>query len=159
MHRNARAAQALLSRLDCTLYNVGRLLRPKPIKAVRGDRIQSNGKVATMASQNVMTLTQDNWQNEVVESDKPVLVDFWAPWCGPCRALTPTIEKLADQYVGKVKVGKVNTDDNQDLAAQFGVSAIPLVLVLQGGQVKEKMVGLQTEANYVKVLNRLLQTA
>jgi thioredoxin 1 len=112
-----------------------------------------------MASANVLTLTQDNWQTEVAQSDKPVLVDFWAPWCGPCRALGPTIDRLADQFAGKVKVGKLNTDDNQDLAAQFGVSAIPLVLVLQNGQVKEKLVGLRPEAEYVKVLNRLLQQA
>jgi thioredoxin 1 len=109
-----------------------------------------------MASSNVVTLSQDNWQTEVVESDKPVLVDFWAPWCGPCRALAPTVDRIADQFSGRIKVGKVNTDDNQDLAAQFGISAIPLVLVFQGGQVKEKLVGLQTEANYVKILNRLL---
>ncbi len=112
-----------------------------------------------MAAANVLTLTQENWQTEVVHSDKPVLVDFWAPWCGPCRALGPTIDKLATQFDGKVKVGKVNTDDNQDLAAQFGVSAIPLVLVFQGGQVKEKLVGQRGEADYVKVLNRLLQQA
>jgi thioredoxin 1 len=110
-----------------------------------------------MASANVLTLTQDNWDNEVVKSDKPVLVDFWAPWCGPCRALGPTIDRLADQFAGKVKVCKLNTDDNQDVAAQFGVSAIPLVLVLQGGKVKEKMVGLQTEAAYVKALNKVLE--
>src|SRR5262245_13060361 len=113
-----------------------------------------------MASPNVITITEQNWQTEVAESDKPVLIDFWAPWCGPCRALTPIVDRLADQFAGRVKVGKVNTDDNQELAARYGVSAIPLVLVFQGGsQPKERIVGLQTEANYVKLLNRLLHSA
>jgi thioredoxin 1 len=110
-----------------------------------------------MASQNVLKLTKDNWQTEVVESKVPVLVDFWAPWCGPCRALAPTIDRLADQYAGKVKVGKVNVDDAQDLAIKYNISNIPRVLLFHGGeQPKRELVGLQVETTYVKMINEAL---
>lgn len=111
-----------------------------------------------MASQNVLEFTNDNWQKEVVESDKPVVVDFWAPWCGPCRALAPTIEKIATQFAGKVKVGKLNTDDNQDIAVRYGISAIPQVFVFKGGEEpKQRVVGLTSEAELVKVINRVME--
>src|SRR5581483_10611040 len=96
-----------------------------------------------MASANVVELTAANWEQEVVKSDKPVLVDFWAVWCGPCRALAPTIDKLAEQYAGKVKVGKLNTDDHPDVAVRYGISAIPQVLLFKGGEEpRERLVGL-----------------
>jgi len=78
-----------------------------------------------MASPNLKEFTSDNWQQEVVQSDLPVVVDFWAPWCGPCRQLTPIIERIATQFAGKVKVGKLNVDDAPDVATQFGVTSIP----------------------------------
>ena len=86
-----------------------------------------------MASQNVVEFTTDNFENEVLQSDKPVLVDFWAEWCPPCRALSPTIDKLADQYAGKVKIGKVDTDSNQDLAARYHRDEFALVLASTDG--------------------------
>ena len=112
-----------------------------------------------MAGKNVVELTADNWQQEVVNSDKPVLVDFWAPWCGPCRALAPTIDKVAEQFSGKLKVGKLNTDDNQDLAVKFGISGIPQVLLFKGNgeQPRERVVGLVSEKELVKVINRVLE--
>jgi thioredoxin 1 len=110
-----------------------------------------------MASANVVEFTTANWETEVVQSDKPVLVDFWAPWCGPCRQLGPTIEKLAGQFAGKVKVGKLNTDENQDVAVRYGISAIPQVLLFHGSaEPKERMVGLQQEKALVGVINRVL---
>ena len=111
-----------------------------------------------MASANVKEFSTDNWEQEVVNSDQPVLVDFWAPWCGPCRALAPTIDKLAEQYAGKVKVGKLNTDDNQELAVRYGISGIPQVLIFRGGdQPRERMVGLQREQDLVKVIDKVLE--
>lgn len=110
-----------------------------------------------MASANVVEFTTDNWEQEVANSDKPVLVDFWAPWCGPCRQLAPTIDRIADQFAGKVKVGKLNTDENPDLAVKYQISGIPQVLLFQGGGTpKERLVGLTTEGNLVKVINRVL---
>jgi thioredoxin 1 len=111
-----------------------------------------------MASANVLELTTENWEKEVVQSPIPVLVDFWAVWCGPCRRLSPTIDKIADQFAGKVKVGKLNTDDQPDLAVRYGVSALPQLLIFKGGEEPvDKAVGAQPEAALVKMLNRVLE--
>jgi thioredoxin 1 len=107
---------------------------------------------------NVMELTTDNWEAEVVKSDKPVLVDFWAVWCGPCRALAPTIDRIADQFAGKVKVGKLNTDDHNEIAIRYGISSIPSVLLFNGGeQPVERSVGVRPEADFVKMISRVLE--
>jgi thioredoxin 1 len=112
-----------------------------------------------MASQNVMEFTTANWDQEVLKSDQPVLVDFWAPWCGPCRALAPTIDKIATQFAGRIKVGKLNTDDNADLAVKYGISGIPQVLLFKGGgEPRERLVGVQPEAALVKAINRVLES-
>ena len=112
-----------------------------------------------MASANVVELTAANWDQEVVQSDKPVLVDFWAVWCGPCRALAPTIDKLADQFAGKVKVGKLNTDDSPDIAVRYGISSIPQVMIFNGSdEPVERTVGVQPEATLVKMINRVLES-
>ena len=112
-----------------------------------------------MASANVIELTAANWETEVVQSDKPVLVDFWAVWCGPCRMLAPTVEKIADQFAGKVKVGKLNTDEHQEIAIKFGISAIPQLLLFKGGdQPIDKQIGNQPMDNIVKMLNRALES-
>src|SRR3974377_163295 len=110
-----------------------------------------------MAGAHVVELTTANWEAEVVKSDKPVLVDFWAVWCGPCRMLSPTIDKLATQYAGKVKVGKLNTDDNNEIAIKYGINTIPQVLLFKGGdQPIDKTVGVQHESVFVKMLDRAL---
>jgi thioredoxin 1 len=111
-----------------------------------------------MASENVLEFTAGNWEKEVVQSDKPVVVDFWAPWCGPCRLLGPTIDKLADQFAGKVKVGKLNIDDNQDIAVQYGVNTIPRVFLFKGGEKpREQFVGVQSEMELAKAINRVME--
>ncbi len=109
-----------------------------------------------MASQNVHEFGSANWQTEVVGSNIPVLVDFWAPWCGPCRALTPTIEKIADQFAGKVKVGKVNTDDEGDLAARYAISFIPRLMIFKGSDQPVMTMGGTNETELTKVLNQVL---
>ena len=106
-----------------------------------------------MAAENVLELTDENFENEVLKSDKPVLVDFWADWCMPCKMLGPTIEKLAKDYAGKVKVGKVDTDANRDVSMRFGISAIPTVILFKDGKVAQKFVGLRKEQDFKEVLD------
>ncbi len=92
---------------------------------------------------NVLTLTEENWKDEVVGSDTPVLVDFWAPWCGPCRIIAPIIEELAEEFEGKLKVGKLNTDENPNIAMQYGIRAIPTVILFKNGEVVDTRIGVQ----------------
>ena len=91
---------------------------------------------------NVAEFTDAAFKTEVVDSQQPVLVDFWAPWCGPCKMLGPTIEELANTYSGRVRIGKVNIDDNQQVASDYGISSIPTVMIFKGGQVVDKFVGV-----------------
>lgn len=95
-----------------------------------------------MASANVMEFTDSNFENEVLGADKPVLVDFWAEWCMPCKILAPTIDDVANEHTGKVKVGKVDTDANREVSVKYGISAIPTVIIFKGGEVAKKFVGL-----------------
>ena len=92
---------------------------------------------------NVLTLTEANWNEEVVSSNTPVLVDFWAPWCGPCRIIAPIIEELAEEFEGKLKVGKLNTDENPNIAMQYGIRAIPTVILFKNGEVVDTRIGVQ----------------
>jgi len=91
---------------------------------------------------NVLEFSDATFETDVLQSDQPVLVDFWAPWCGPCRMIAPTIETLATEYSGKVRVGKVNTDNNPKTASEYGISSIPTVLLFKGGNIVEKFVGV-----------------
>ncbi|MDK2792693.1 MAG: thioredoxin 1 [Deferribacteres bacterium] len=100
--------------------------------------------------------TSENFKSEVLDSGVPVLVDFWAVWCGPCKMLAPTIDQLATEFEGKAKVGKVNVDDNQQLAAQFGIMSIPTVIIFKGGKVVEQFIGVQPKGVYVDALNKHL---
>ena len=109
-----------------------------------------------MASPLIVTLTQDNFENEAFKSATPVLVDFWAEWCGPCKMIAPVLDELATEYQGKVKIGKVNVDDHQGLAAQFRISSIPTLLVIKNGQVSEQMVGAKSKRDLKASLDRAL---
>ena len=103
-----------------------------------------------------ITLTGANFDAEVVKSDMPVLVDFWASWCGPCRMLAPVIESLAKQYEGKVKVGKVNVDEEGPIAAQFAIVSIPTVIIFKDGKPVEKIVGAHSIDDYEDALEKYL---
>lgn len=105
-----------------------------------------------MAAQTVLEITADNF-DEIVNAETPTLVDFWAPWCGPCRALGPTIDKLADDFEGKAQVGKLNIDEHPQLAAKFGVSSIPTVMVFKGGDQTDQFVGLRQYNDYADALS------
>ncbi len=108
-----------------------------------------------MANENVKEFTDTNFEAEVLKSATPVLVDFWAEWCPPCKKLTPTIEKLAADYVGKVKVGKLDTDSNRDVSLKYGISSIPTILVFKDGQIAHKIVGFKREAEFKAVLDAI----
>lgn len=99
-----------------------------------------------------ITLTADNFEKEVIECGIPVLVDFWATWCGPCRMIAPIIEEIAEEYEGKVKVGKVKVDDVPELATRFGIASIPTVLVFKGGELSATSVGYKEKEALVKLL-------
>jgi thioredoxin 1 len=103
----------------------------------------------------VKEFTDSNWKAEVLDSPVPVVVDFWAPWCGPCRMLAPTIEKLAGEFEGKIKVGKMNTDENQDTPGGLRISAIPTVLVFQNGKEVDRLVGVNPENKFKQSLDKL----
>ncbi|MCR9198003.1 MAG: thioredoxin [Planctomycetaceae bacterium] len=102
---------------------------------------------------NLHEFTDANFQDDVLNSAEPVLVDFWAPWCGPCRMLMPTIEELATEYEGKVKIGKVNTDENQQTAASYGITSIPTVMLFKNGELVDKVVGAPDKAHFENMLN------
>ncbi len=102
------------------------------------------------------TFTDANFDAEVLKSDVPVMVDFWAPWCGPCRMMAPIIEELADEMEGKVKVGKLNVDENANVAGQFGIMSIPTFLVFKNGMVAEQIVGGLTKDALKEKLNKVV---
>ena len=109
-----------------------------------------------MASSNIITLTADNFAQQVLKSPTPVLVDFWAEWCGPCKMIAPILDELAEEYSGRVHIGKVNIDDFQNLATEYGVRAVPTLLLFQHGEVAEQIVGLRSKrdlkASFDKVM-------
>ncbi|UCD29421.1 MAG: thioredoxin [Planctomycetota bacterium] len=110
------------------------------------------------AGPNTLEFTEAGFDNEVLQASEPVLVDFWAEWCMPCKALAPTIDELATEYAGKAKIGKLDTDANQSVAAKFGISAIPTVILFHNGQIKEKFIGLRGKQDFQTAIDALLNT-
>jgi len=101
-------------------------------------------------------LNEENFDKEVIKSSQPVMVDFWAPWCGPCRMMAPVVEELASKYSGKAKIGKLNTDDNPNIASEYQISAIPTLLFFKDGKVVKEIVGVQPKEEISKILDSLI---
>ena len=103
-----------------------------------------------------ITITDDNFESEVIKSDKPVLIDFWATWCGPCRMIAPIVEELASEYEGKAKIGKLDVDNNQQTSIKFGVRSIPTILLFKNGELKDTIIGAVPKSNIVQRLDAVL---
>jgi len=101
-------------------------------------------------------ITDENFESEVINSDKPVLIDFWAVWCGPCKAIAPIVEELSVEYEGKLKVGKLNVDDNQQTSIKFGVRSIPTLLIFKNGKLADTIIGAVPKSNIVNKLKAVL---
>jgi thioredoxin 1 len=104
----------------------------------------------------LVTITDDNFEEEVLKSDKPVLIDFWATWCGPCRIIAPIVEEMATEYEGKAKIGKLDVDSNQQTSIKYGVRSIPTLLLFKGGELKETIIGAVPKAHLVDKLQSVL---
>ena len=109
-----------------------------------------------MSSENTIEITDDNFETEVIGSDVPVLVDYWAEWCMPCKMISPIVEELADEYAGKLKVGKVNTDENREISMKVGISAIPTLILFNGGEMARKFVGLQQKEDLKEAIDEII---
>ena len=103
-----------------------------------------------------LTITKENFASEVLASDKPVLIDLWAEWCGPCRMMAPVVAELAEDYAGRVRVGKVNVDEQADIAVRYGVSSIPTLLMFKNGREAGRLVGYRPKADVAAALEQLL---
>jgi thioredoxin 1 len=104
----------------------------------------------------VQEITDKNFELEVVNSDLPVLIDFWAPWCGPCRAIAPVVDELAKEYAGKLKVVKMDVDENPLTPSRYGVRSIPNLLILKGGQVKDQIIGAVSKGHFVQAISKVV---
>ncbi|HTV55504.1 MAG TPA: thioredoxin [Terriglobia bacterium] len=109
-----------------------------------------------MAGNNMVEFTEQNFEDQVLKSGKPVLVDFWAPWCAPCRMMGPTVEAVAKEYADRAIVGKINVDDNQNIAGRYNIRGIPTLLLFKGGQVQEQVVGATSKDVITKMLEKHL---
>ncbi len=109
-----------------------------------------------MASDAIIEISDSNFESEVVNSDLPVLIDFWAPWCGPCRAIAPLVEEISSSYAGKIKVGKMNVDENQSTTMKFGIRSIPTLIMFKGGEAVDQIIGAVPKGEIERVVEKSL---
>jgi len=109
-----------------------------------------------MASEKVVHVSEQSFESDVLHSETPVLVDFWAPWCGPCRSVAPIVEDLATQYAGKIKVAKINVDESTDVATRYQITSIPTFILFKNGQVADRALGALPRSEFVKLIDRNL---
>ena len=109
-----------------------------------------------MASDAIIELSDSTFESEVVNSDVPVLVDFWAPWCGPCRAIAPIVEEISSSYEGKIKVGRMNVDENQSTTMKFGIRSIPTIIMFKGGEAVDQIIGAVPKGEIERVVDKYL---
>jgi len=110
-----------------------------------------------MAGDAVLTITEENFEQEVKNDDLPVLIDFWAPWCGPCKMVGPVVEELAEDFKGRLKVGKLNTDDNQNIAVQYSIQSIPSLVLVKGGEEVDRMIGSRPKETIAEWINSKIE--
>jgi thioredoxin 1 len=133
--------------------DLGIIRPPCRVSMQRGHTLKTNGDTTLMASDAIVEITRDNFESEVLKSDKPVLVDFWAEWCGPCRMVAPVLDEIAAEREN-VRIAKINVDQNQELAMQFQVSSIPTFVLFKDGQVADRMLGAMPKAAFEDFINR-----
>lgn len=103
-----------------------------------------------------LQLTENNWEQEVIQSDKPVLIDFWAPWCGPCRMVAPIVSEIAQEYADKLKVGRLNTDEEPGVAVKYGIMSIPTLMIFKNGEVADQIIGAAPKEYFTQKLDEIL---
>ncbi len=109
-----------------------------------------------MAAANIVTVTTDNFEKEIASSPTPVVLDFWAEWCGPCKMIAPILDELATEYTGKIRIGKVNIDEHQDLAVRFRINSIPTLLFFKNGQVVDQVVGMRSKRDFKAKIDQMV---
>lgn len=107
-------------------------------------------------AENLITITTDNFESEVLKAEVPVMVDFWASWCGPCKMVSPLIDELADEFAGKAKVGKINVDEQMELAERYKVMTIPTIMIFKNGEIVDKSVGARSKGDFADMLSKQL---
>jgi len=130
---------------------------PRNVRKETASSTQQTASANGHSAGHPITVDERNFDQEVLRSDKPVLVDFWAAWCGPCRMIAPTLEKLAGEYAGKVRIAKLNVDQNQRLAAQYGAHSIPLLVMFKGGKRVQQLVGAHPEPNIRRLIEQTIK--
>lgn len=129
---------------------------PGAVVLLRAEQARFVGRNVHMASDKIVVLTGDNFEQEVLNSSIPVIVDFWASWCGPCRAVAPIMDELAAENEGKIKVGKVNVDEEGELSARFRIMSIPTIMLFKDGQNVEKIIGARPKEEFAKLVSRYI---